>query len=133
MKYRKAGYRYQLAEQFTHTLFKESFKNVEHEYFEIKDGLITVKQGYAWDGPSGPTIDTKNTLMPSMIHDCLYQAIRLGLLPPEDRKKADDLLVILLLETGTNYFRAKLWGWCVHVFAKFAAGKPNKRDIVKEC
>ena len=57
--------------------FPEEFKN---DYFSISakyDRLsICVKPGYAWDGASGPTIDTKNTVAASMIHDILYQFMR---------------------------------------------------------
>ena len=35
-------------------------------------GLLIIKNGYAWDGPSGPTFDTKNFMRGSLVHDALY-------------------------------------------------------------
>ena len=43
-------------------------------------GKLTIKRGYAWDGPSGPTIDTKTFMRGSLVHDALYQLMRLKVL-----------------------------------------------------
>ena len=37
---------------------------------------MIVEKDYAWDGPSGPTIDTSNSMRASLVHDVLYQAMR---------------------------------------------------------
>lgn len=55
----------------------------------IPNGQLVIKKGFVWDGPSGPAIDTANTLIPSAIHDCLYLLISEGLLPTECRNPAD--------------------------------------------
>ena len=70
------------------------------------DGLMQIKQGYAWDGPSGPTIDTKNFMRGSLVHDAFYQMIREEQLPPETRAFADRLLRDHCREDGMSAARA---------------------------
>jgi hypothetical protein len=57
-----------------------------------KNGNLRIKKGYAWDGPSGPTIDTKNFMRGSLIHDALYQLMREGIIAQHQRKRADEIL-----------------------------------------
>jgi len=45
------------------------------------DGMLKIKTGYSWDGPSWPAIDTKNFMQGSLIHDALYQLMRELVLP----------------------------------------------------
>ena len=72
-------------------------------------GILTVKKGYAWDGPSGLSIDTENFMRGSLFHDALYQLMREGLLKNIyniDRYPADILLWKTCLEDGMSKFRA---------------------------
>ncbi len=70
-------------------------------------GLLIIQKGYAWDGPSGPTFDTKTFMRASLAHDALYQLIREGQLNnKEDRKKADKVLKDICIEDGMWKFRA---------------------------
>lgn len=73
------------------------------------EGILTVKKGYTWDGASGPTLDTKNTMTPSLIHDALYQLMRMGLLDRRWRKQADEILYEMLRIRKTWKVRAKTW------------------------
>ena len=66
---------------------------------------LRIKAGYAWDGVSGPTADTKATMYPGLIHDALYQLIRLEVLPMSSRKGVDKLFRRLLKEDGMTFFR----------------------------
>ncbi|WP_078126144.1 hypothetical protein [Leptospira alexanderi] len=71
------------------------------------DGLLSIDAGYAWDGPSGPTIDTKTFLRGSLVHDALYQLMREKKLDWQlYRDPADQLLKQICLEDGMNAFRA---------------------------
>ena len=74
----KGGYKYQLAENNCIeriSIFPEN--NIDTPYIALTtEGEITVKVGYAWDGPSGTAIDTKNFMRGSLIHDALYQLLR---------------------------------------------------------
>ena len=47
----------------------------------LADGTLVVPRGYCWDGASGPTLDTKATMVASLVHDVFYQMMREGLLP----------------------------------------------------
>ena len=69
-------------------------------------GTLSIKNGYSWDGPSGPTIDSKNFMQGSLVHDALYQLIREGVLPMTQRKRADEIMREICLEDGMSKFRA---------------------------
>jgi len=73
------------------------------------DGLLTVGKGYAWDGPSGPAMNTQKLMRPSLIHDALYQLMREEKLPQTCRLRADE---ILREECLKNNMPAPL-AWCV--------------------
>ena len=89
----------------------------EHpNYFTIwSNGLVLIRAGYAWDGASGPTIDTKTTFVGSCVHDCLYQGSREFLkFNTEDefyqyRKWADQQFRKQLKLSGMNWFRRMYW------------------------
>lgn len=84
---------------------------IDTDYLRLQnDGLLRAKKGYCWDGPSGPSIDTKTFMRGSLFHDAGYQLIRMGLLPIEYKRQIDDLLKRICLEDGMSLFRA----WYVH-------------------
>lgn len=108
--------------------------SIKHKFFSIgRGGLILISKGYCWDGASGPTIDTENTIRASCVHDVLYQAMREKLLPLSHRKNADKELSKIMLEDSKaksefhkwfNGVRAGYYYWAVRFFAYFAA-KPK--------
>lgn len=69
-------------------------------------GILSLQEGYAWDGPSGPAIDTPDWMRGSLVHDALYQFMRESLLPLSYRKPADQIMRRLLLADGMPAFRA---------------------------
>jgi len=104
----RAGYKYQLTSDGNdaETGIIPAHR-IETEYINLNlAGLITVKHGYAWDGPSGPTIDTKNFMRGSLFHDALYQLLREGHLAHAQRPAVDLLLKKLCLEDGMSKLRA---------------------------
>ena len=107
MNYR-GGYKYQLT---TPESFKVGFhvpENIETDYIDLtRDGYLFIERGYAWDGPSGPAIDTKNFMRGSLAHDALYQLIRTGHLSKTFRKDSDLLLKKICLEDGMSKVRAQ--------------------------
>lgn len=72
------------------------------------NGLLRIRKGYAWDGPSGPTIDTPNFMRGSLVHDVLYQLMREELIAQDHRQYADELLRQICIEDGMSRLRA--WG-----------------------
>lgn len=71
-------------------------------------GRVEIGADYAWDGASGPAINTKNFRRGSLIHDALYQLIREGYLGLEHRPAADAVLYRTVIEDGMWQVRA-LW------------------------
>ena len=128
MKYRK-GYKYQLAIEekfFVPWLMKY---NIETEFIRVYQGWVIIKAGYAWDGPSGPTFDTRSFMRGSLIHDALYQLMRMSLLPQHHRSEADDCLVMICDEDGMWSIRQKYVLFGVSEFASEAAHPDNVRKV----
>ena len=110
MKYSKYKYKFKVEENFSIELpFK--IPDFVHPYASLKDGILSVKRGYAWDGASGPIINTRDTLVASLVHDVLYQAMRLNLIESskENRKIADKNFFEILKMHGVNSIRRKVW------------------------
>jgi len=111
--YRKLKkYKYQLKLDYRIQTDAVPSEIVHMSYLNLAStGKLTINKGYAWDGPSGPTIDTLTFMRASLVHDALYQLMRLGQLDfRTDRKYADDLLRRMCREDGMFGFRA----WYVH-------------------
>ena len=106
----REGYKYQLNQSYSIQTEIKPKAAVDTEYLSLTlDGRLTVKEGYAWDGPSGPTIDTLNFMRGSLVHDALYQLMRERFLEHDTyREPADRLLQTLCKEDGMSTIRA--WG-----------------------
>ncbi len=113
MKYYKGDYKYITAAAETYETGIETGKLHTFSHGELSpSGRLTIKKGYAWDGPSGPTIDTPSIMRGSLVHDCLYQLLRetdFGAPETHDqrRKKADEILYTICIEDGVWRWRAK--------------------------
>jgi len=94
MKYRKVNGKYQttLTVCFYLPAF-EHHKGFTSDWYWMGQGVLYIEKGFIWDGTSGPTIDTPNTMVPGLIHDALYRAIRDGHLSPADKDAADKVLL----------------------------------------
>ncbi len=90
-------------------------------------GALACKEGYAWDGASGPTIDTKSTIRASLVHDALYQLISTGKLPKSARRAADRLLYNIMIEDGSSRFRASYYYRAVRMFGASHTRKKLKK------
>ena len=123
----KSGYKYRLERSYKiETGIKcESKSTKKHSILRTKflrlhpEGLLQILKGYCWDGPSGPTIDTRSFMRGSLVHDALYQLMREDLLERDYRKAADQLLYDVCIEDGMSRFRA----WYVHKGVRRGAGK----------
>ena len=80
-------------------------------------GVLSIKKGYAWDGPSGPTHDDIQGWLASLIHDALCQLMFEGLLDAKFKKRVDKELVRVAKESGMPYFRRRAWYRAVRWFA----------------
>jgi len=116
MEYR-SGYKYQLHSDFYVDTGIIIPNTIEIDYITLAQaGTLYTRKGYAWDGPSGPTIDTKNFMRGSLVHDALYQLMRNEMLPLSRRGEADRLLQKMCKEDGMSSLRA--W-WVYQGVAKF--------------
>ncbi|MFC1958103.1 hypothetical protein ACFLVQ_00860 [Chloroflexota bacterium] len=98
------------------------------------NGLLTIKKHYAWDGPSGPTIDTRDFMRGSLVHDALYQLMRLSALDYQVyRKRADEILKEICIEDGMCHFRALYVYQALHLFAGGAAQPQEEPEVEIIC
>ena len=93
-------------------------------------GALEIKKYYAWDGPSGPSIDTKSFMRGSLVHDALYQLMRAGSLDQTHRKYADQLLRKMCVEDRMSRFRAWYVYHALRMFAGGAAKPSSKPEFV---
>jgi hypothetical protein len=119
IKYRK-GYKYQLHRDTKQQTNIFPINDIDTTFIKLEEhGLLTVKTGYAWDGASGPTIDTKSAMRGSLIHDALYQLMREQLISSfNNRKRADQIFMDILREDGMGKFRSWMWYNAVRIGAK---------------
>ena len=111
MKYTK-GHNYKYKSADTEVLIvDEAFRpyTCMTDFITLKDCVLTIQPNFCWDGASGPTVDTKNTIVPSQGHDALAQLIREGHIPFEMWIYADKDLYKWLRERKMSSLR--LWAW----------------------
>lgn len=106
MKYRLTEPQYYIVAENIYVPIQLEAPAFTHEFFQFEEGRMLVKEDYAWDGPSGPAIDTLNSMLASAVHDALYQAIELGLLSSRYRKQCDRVYYDLCRKNGMSRFRA---------------------------
>jgi hypothetical protein len=124
------GWKYQLKFDYSCKTGIEGYA-IDTEYLKLTtDGKITIKEGYAWDGPSGPAIDSKDFMRGSLVHDALYQLIRDGHIKESCRDDADRLLRRQCEEDGMWSVRAWWVYAAVRKFGKAAVGKDGRHPII---
>jgi hypothetical protein len=135
MRYTK-GWKYRLEDPLVYQL---SERWIGVPSCDIYDGtlhgptrLITIRDGYPWDGCSGPTIDTTDSMVPGCIHDFLYELCRMEQLDYKKWRPLADLeFYDLCRECGMNRMRAWTWYQAVHRFAESAAMPGSEREILE--
>lgn len=126
----KSGYKYQLVEDYTVKVALHPQQDIITEYIILTTkGILTIKKGYAWDGPSGPTFDTKTFMRGSLVHDALYQLIRQIHLSNMWRGTADKELKRICIEDGMSRIRA-WWVFNGVALGGASAASPRNRKIV---
>jgi hypothetical protein len=126
---RRREYKYNLHSDVVHSTEIKVVKPEKEtlHFLEIDgDGNLTIKKGYSWDGPSGPTIDTKSFMRGSLIHDALYQLMREGVVPQNERKRADEILREVCIEDGMSKIRA----WWVYRGVRIGGAGSAKPDLL---
>lgn len=130
--YRKLRkHKYQLVRDFKLSMSWKPVRKLATSYAVFhEDGILVIRAGYAWDGPSGPTIDTKSFMRGSLVHDALYQLMREGRLDPSWRKEADKTLRRLCREDGMSWLRAWYVYRSVRAFAGGAIEPERPRPVL---
>ena len=90
------------------------------------NGILTIRPGYRWDGASAIAIDTANIMLPSLVHDALYQLIREGVLKPDDRQRCDKIMYELNIERGMAKIRAS----SIYYALRAGGAKATKSRII---
>ena len=136
MKYRK-GYKYQLAEEITFQINVFPGREIVTKFIRLTTtGLLTIYGGYAWDGPSGPTIDTEDTMTPSLVHDALAQLMRMNLLSSFWRIRSNEILREMMVARAAKWeplrhaqlVRAAVWK---RELDKFGAPSTDPKNVKK--
>ena len=129
----RSDYKYQLAEGYTISISIRPKSDIETEFIDLDtDGNLTVKKGYAWDGPSGPVKDTKENMRASLVHDALYQLMRDEKLKSRThRKAADQEFKDICKADGVSNLRASVYYKALRKFGKPAASSENKKKVTR--
>lgn len=132
--YRKlSGYKYQLVDAYPCSVGIEGY-DIDGPFLNLTPaGLLTIKKGYAWDGPSGPTIDTDTFMRGALLHDALYQLIRMEKLPYELKDHADRLLRDVCRCDGMSWVRAWYVYHAVRIFGGSSARPGTEESATHYC
>ena len=118
--YFRRGYKYVVKRDFHAQLDIIPYAPINQDHMQMDmNGNAVIVAGYPWNGASGPTFDTLNSMRGSLVHDFIYELIRLNLIDKKYKEYADKLLHDLCTEDGMWSWRADYWRWAV---LKFGAG-----------
>jgi len=123
--YEKAGSKkYRLLEKYVDVLHFGYSSDIVNAYCAFGTaGQLIIDEGYEWDGPSGPAIDTDNFMDGSLVHDLLYQLMRENWMRPvwKYRMKADKEMRIQTKKDDMSFVR-RWYTWAgVRLGGVFAA------------
>lgn len=127
----RSGYKYQLATDYSMRIAIKPAENIDTQFIALdKQGNLTVKSGYAWDGTSGPVIDTDKNLRASLVHDALYQLMRKRKISSSEHKdKADKLFKKICREDGVSSPVAQVYYKALKALGKPATDPKNAKAV----
>jgi len=128
----KAGYKYQLHEDYLFQTDIRPLHTITCDFIQLsKDGMLFISKGYCWDGASGPVPDTKRNMRAALIHDALYQLMRLELLDRRYIKTpADKIFMVICIQDGTYAWIAKGYYKGLKWFGKAATLPKNLKRVI---
>ena len=102
---------------------------VSDTWLWCRQGRLVIRARYAWDGASFVLFRWVGTpgawLLPSLVHDALYQSLREGKLGRQYRDEIDRLFCRQLQARGVSWVVSMVAYWCVRVGGNFAVRKTN--------
>lgn len=125
IKYRKRRKWKYTTEDDYDIFVSDALPDIEFKFLKIEGGRLYIGANYAWDGASGPALDSKKAMRPSLVHDAFYQLMREGILPVAYKKIADDIFYELLKENKMWAPRARVW------YRAVAIGGPTHSYILE--
>ena len=117
-KYKHPEYKYRLVKNYQITLIDFDYESFDYKYFSWNNDtkVLTIKEGYCWDGASKLAIDTFSFMEGSLVHDAFYQFMREKIIPITYKDYADRLLQKICIKNGMSKFRAGYVYWAVRFF-----------------
>jgi hypothetical protein len=127
----RSGYKYQLATSYSILINIKPKKDIKTEFINLDTkGKLTIKGGYAWDGPSGPVVDTKENMRASIVHDALYQLMRHKKISAKAYKdKADKIFKNICIKDGISKKIALAYYYGLKLGGKPSTDPKNKKKI----
>ena len=127
----RSGYKYQLAADYSVNVNIKPAEDIDTKFIKLtKGGRLTIVDGYAWDGPSGPVVDTRQNMRASLVHDALYQLMRRRKLAVgKCRDKADKLFASICVEDGVPRRIARAYYLGLKLGGKPSADPKNMKPI----
>ena len=96
-------------------------------------GELIIRQGYAWDGVTGLLSTPQCLLRGSLVHDALYQLMRLSALDQSSRVLADQMLRQICLEDGALAIMAECLYCVVRLTgSRYSMPEPEPEVIIYE-
>ncbi|MEE8308040.1 MAG: hypothetical protein V3R81_12295, partial [Gammaproteobacteria bacterium] len=79
VKYQKIpSWKYRLFRDYDIQIRVYPIEGINTQYIKLTvHGWLTIKKGYCWDGCSGPTYDDSTNQRAGLVHDALYQLMRM--------------------------------------------------------
>jgi len=129
----RSGYKYQLATRYSIPINIKPKKDIKTEFIKLDTkGKLTIILGYAWDGPSGPVVDTKENMRASLVHDALYQLMRHKKLSAKAYKdNADKIFKNICIKDGVPKKIASAYYYGLKIGGKPSTDPKNKKKIHK--
>lgn len=118
MQYRLLhGYKYQILDTYEVGTQIYPTNDIICKYMSLStNGILLIQNGYAWDGVTGLFYTPKKALIGSLIHDTLYQLIRLGYLHDTDRIECDKELERQCCQDGLHPVLCRVLYYIVRIF-----------------
>lgn len=129
--YYRKGFKYQLAKTYSIQTDIVGY-DIKTDFISLTpSGILTLYEGYASDGPSGPTLDSPSSMRGAFVHDGFYQLERLELISQKERIKIDKLLHDICEEDGMWKYRADVWLWAVRNFGASSANPEHEKPVIE--
>lgn len=125
-------YKYEVEDDFIFILPLKGFEFSNPYLILKKNGEMTIKKGYRYDGATGG-IDTGSFRIPSLVHDGLYQILRESNFEKKEReyfrKESDIILKELCKINEMGFIRRNYVYIAVRLFGGSFSKKEKKEEL----